>query len=102
MPLSLQSFRLEIEISRIRVRSIPVRKPNVALYDLARAERFVPFLIFFAGGQRYEIKTREHIGIGPVSRSDFEKLKAVVVWDDRGEFRSLYLPAVLKVEELRP
>ena len=75
---------------------------NVALYDLARAERFVPFLIFFAGGQRYEIKTREHIGIGPVSRSDFEKLKAVVVWDDRGEFRCLYLPAVLKVEELRP
>jgi hypothetical protein len=69
-----------------------------ALYDLARAEPFVPFSILFASGQRYDIRTREHIGLGPGSRSEVEKLEAVVVWDDTGKFRSIYIPAVIKVE----
>jgi hypothetical protein len=68
------------------------------LYDLVRAEQFVPFSILFASGQRCEIKTREHIGLGPVSRSDVEGLKAVIVWDDAGQWRSVYMPAILKIE----
>jgi len=44
------------------------------LYDLVRAEKFVPFSILFATGQRFEIKTREHISLGPVSRSDADRL----------------------------
>jgi hypothetical protein len=69
-----------------------------ALYDLARAEPFVPFRILYASGQRYDIKTREHICLGPLGRSEVEKLEAVVVWDDAGKFRSIYMPAVIKVE----
>ena len=30
------------------------------LYDLVRAEQFVPFSILFASGQRSEIKSRDH------------------------------------------
>jgi hypothetical protein len=63
-----------------------------------RAEQFVPFSILFASGQRLEIKTREHIGLGPVSRTTVEELKAVIVWDDTGKWRSLYLRAILKIE----
>jgi hypothetical protein len=59
------------------------------LYDLVRAEQFVPFSILFASGQRFEIKSREHIGLGPVSRSDVEGLNAVIVWDDVGKWRSV-------------
>jgi len=44
---------------------------------LVRGEKFVPFR-FFANGQRFEIKTREHISLGPVSRSDVEELKALL------------------------
>ena len=44
------------------------------LYDLVRAEKFVPFSILFATGQRFEIKTREHISLGPVGRSDADRL----------------------------
>ena len=72
------------------------------LYYLVRAERFVPFWLLFASGQRFEIKTREHIGLGPVSRSDVEELKAVIVWDDTGRWRSVYMPAILKVERSQP
>jgi hypothetical protein len=68
------------------------------LYDLVRAEQFVPFSIIFASGQRYEIKTREHISLGPVSRSDVEGQKAVIVWDDACQWRSVYMPAILKLE----
>jgi hypothetical protein len=68
------------------------------LYDLVRAEQFVPFSILFASGQRYEIKAREHIGLGPVSRSDVEGLKALIVWDDAGQWRSIYMLAILKIE----
>ena len=71
------------------------------LYDLVHAKRFVPFSILFASGKLFEIKTREHISLGPVSRSDVERLKAVIVWDDAGERRSVYVPAILKVEERR-
>jgi hypothetical protein len=45
------------------------------LYDLVRAPQFVPFSILFATGQRLEIKTREHISLGPVSRADVEETK---------------------------
>ena len=45
------------------------------LYDLVRAEQFVPFSILFASGQRFEIKSRELISLGPVSRSDVEGLR---------------------------
>ena len=45
-----------------------------------RGEKFVPFSILFANGQRFEIKTREHISLGPVSRSDVEELKALILW----------------------
>ena len=68
------------------------------LYDLVRAEQFVPFSILLASGQPYEIKTREHIGLGPVSRSDVEGLKALIVWDDAGQWRSIYMLAILKIE----
>jgi hypothetical protein len=33
------------------------------IYDLVRAEPFVPFSIHFASGQRFEIKSRDHIGL---------------------------------------
>jgi hypothetical protein len=65
---------------------------------MVRAEPFVPFTIHFASGQLFEIRSRDHIGIGPVSRSDFEKQKAVIVWDDAGQWRSVYIPAILGVE----
>jgi hypothetical protein len=68
------------------------------IYDLARAEQFVPFSILFASGQRFEIKSRNHIGLGPVNRSDFEKQKSVIVWDSAGQWRSVYIPAILNVE----
>jgi hypothetical protein len=35
------------------------------LYDVVRAEQFVPFSILFASGQRFKIKSRDHIGLGP-------------------------------------
>jgi hypothetical protein len=70
------------------------------LYDLVHAEPFVPFSILFASGKLFEIKTREHISLGPVSRSGVERLKAVIVWDDAGEYRSVYMPAILRIEEL--
>src|SRR6516164_8965469 len=68
------------------------------LYDLVRAEQFVPFSILFATGQRFEIKTREHISLGPLSRSDVEGLKTLIVWDDEGNWRGVYLRAILKIE----
>jgi hypothetical protein len=55
------------------------------LYDLVRTEQFVPFSIVFATGQRFEIKTRDHISLGPVNRSDVEGLKTLIVWDDEGK-----------------
>ena len=67
-----------------------------------RAEQFVPFSILFATGQRFEIKTREHIGLGPVSRSDVEGLKTLIVWDDEGKWRTLYMQAILKIERSQP
>ena len=67
-----------------------------------RAEQFVPFSILFATGQRFEIKTREHIGLGPVSRSDVEGLKTLIVWDDEGKWRTLYMQAILKIEQSQP
>jgi hypothetical protein len=72
---------------RIRKAKPKLLKESLAktLYDLVRAPQFVPFSILFASGQRFEIKTREHIGLGPVSRADVEELKAVIVWDDTGE-----------------
>jgi hypothetical protein len=72
------------------------------LYDLVRAPQFVPFSILFASGQRLEIKTREHISLGPVSRADVEELKSLIVWDDAGKWRSLYLRAILKIERSQP
>ena len=72
------------------------------LYDLARAAPFVPFQIFFGTGQRYDIKTKEHISLGPFGRSDVEKMKAVIVWDDTGQHRSLYMPAIVRVERRMP
>jgi hypothetical protein len=68
------------------------------LYDLVRTEQFVPFSILFASGQRFKIKSRDHIGLGPVNRSDVEKLKTVIVWDDAGQWRSVYMAAILKIE----
>jgi hypothetical protein len=52
---------------------------------LARTEEFVPFSILFASGQRFEIKSRDRIGLGPVNRSDFEKQKSVIVWVERAQ-----------------
>jgi hypothetical protein len=72
------------------------------LYDLVRTPQFVPFSILFASGQRLEIKTREHISLGPVSRADVEELKTLIVWDDAGRWRSLYLRAILKIERSHP
>ena len=72
------------------------------LYDLVRAEQFVPFSILFATGQRFEIKTREHISLGPVSRSDAEGLKTLIVWDDADKWRVVYMRAILKIERLQP
>jgi hypothetical protein len=72
------------------------------LYDLVRAPQFVPFSILFASGQRFEIKTREHISLGPVSREDVEELKTLIVWDDAGKWRSVYMPAILKIERSLP
>ena len=46
------------------------------LYDLVRTEQFVPFSIVFATGQRFEIKTRDHISLGPVNRSEGSALTA--------------------------
>jgi hypothetical protein len=37
-----------------------------------------------------------------VSRSDVEGLKAVIVWDDIGTWRSVYMPAILKIERSQP
>jgi hypothetical protein len=31
-----------------------------------------------------------------------ERLEAVVVWDDAGKFRSIYMPGVIKVERGEP
>jgi hypothetical protein len=72
------------------------------LYDLVRAPQFVPFSILFASGQRLEINTREHISLGPVSRADVEELKSLIVWDDAGKWRSLYMRAILKIEPSQP
>jgi len=72
------------------------------LYDLLRAEQFVPFSILFATGQRFEIKTREHISVGPVSRSDVEGLKTLIVWDDEGKWRAVYMRAILRIERSQP
>jgi hypothetical protein len=72
------------------------------LYDLVRAEQFVPFSIVFAAGQRFEIKTREHISLGPVTRSDVEELKTLIVWDDDGKWRAVYTRAILKIGRLQP
>ena len=72
------------------------------IYDLVRAPRFVPFSILFASGQRLEINTREHIGLGPVSRADVEELKTLIVWDDAGKWRSVYMQAILKIEQSHP
>lgn len=44
-------------------------KVESPLYDLVGAELFLPFSIHFAGGQRFEINTREYIGFDPVSRT---------------------------------
>jgi len=72
------------------------------LYDLVRAEKFVPFSILFATGQRFEIKTREHISLGPVSRSDADRLNALIVWGDEGKWRIVYMRAILKIERSQP
>jgi hypothetical protein len=72
------------------------------LYDLVRAPQFVPFSILFASGQRFDIKTREHIGLGPVNRAEVEELKALILWDDAGKWRSVYMPAILKIEQAQP
>jgi hypothetical protein len=72
------------------------------LYDLVRAKESVPFSIVFANGQRFEIRTREHIGLGPLSRSDVEGLKTLIVWDDTGGWRSVYMRAILKMERSQP
>ena len=71
------------------------------IYDLVRAEDFAPFIIHFASGQRFEIKSRDHIGVGPVNRADFQRQKSVIVWDDTGQWRSLYIPAILNVERVQ-
>ena len=68
------------------------------LYDLARAEQFMPFSIIFATGQRFEIKTRDHISLGPVNRSDVEELKTLIVWGDEGKWKAVYMRAILKIE----
>ena len=72
------------------------------LYDLVRAEQFVPFSIIFASGQQFKIKSRGHIGLGPVNRSDVEKLKTVIVWHDADQWRSVCMAAILKIERSQP
>jgi hypothetical protein len=62
----------------------------------------VPFWLLFASGQRLEIKTREHIGLGPLSRADVEELKTLILWDDAGKWRSVYMRAILKIERSQP
>jgi hypothetical protein len=52
---------------------------------LVRSEKLVHFSILFANGQRFAIKTRKHISLGPVSRADVEELKALIVWEDAGQ-----------------
>ncbi len=96
--------------SPLRAQTPTTKKPEILketlaktpLYDLGAGEKFVPFSILFANGQRFEIKTREHISLGPVSRSDVEELKALIVWDDAGQWRSVYMPAILKIERSHP
>jgi hypothetical protein len=82
---------------------IPGTKESLpkTLYDLVRAEQFVPFSIVFAAGQRFEIKTREHISLGPVTRSDVEELKTLIVWDDDGKWKAVYMRAILKIGRLQ-
>jgi hypothetical protein len=72
------------------------------LYDLVRTEQFVPFSLVFATGQRFEIKTRDHISLGPVNRSDVEEPKTLIVWDDEGKWRAVYMRAILKIERSQP
>jgi hypothetical protein len=83
---------------------VHVRKASLAetLYDLVRAEQFVPFSIHFANGQRLEINTREHIGLGPISRAEVDALKSLIVWDDLGHWRSVNMAAILKIERSLP
>jgi len=61
----------------------------------------VPFSIVFAAGQRFEIKTREHISLGPVTRSNVEELKTLIVWDDDSKWRAVYMRAILKIGRLQ-
>jgi hypothetical protein len=46
---------------------------------LVKVKEFVLSSIVFANGQHYEIKTRNHICVGPVNWSDVEGLKTLVV-----------------------
>jgi hypothetical protein len=88
----------------MRKLKLHVRKASLAetLYELVRAEQFVPFSIHFANGQRLEIKTREHIGLGPISRAEIDALKSIIVWDDLGRWRSVNMAAILKIERSSP
>jgi len=53
--------------AHVRVAKADILKESLAetLYDFVRVKEFAPFSIVFANGQRYEIKTRDHIGHGP-------------------------------------
>jgi hypothetical protein len=68
-----------------------------ALYDLARAERFVPFHILFASGQRYDIKTREHIWFGRSTGSRRWSSGTTLANSE-----AFTCPAVIKVERGEP
>jgi hypothetical protein len=49
------------------------------------------------------MESRDHIGLGPVNRSDVEKLKTVIACDDaRGQWRSFFMAAILKIERSQP
>jgi hypothetical protein len=73
-------------------------KVESPLYDLVGAELFLPFSIHFAGGQRFEINTREYIGLDPVSRTDVDASKSVIVRDQLRYRRSVNMAVILKVE----
>ena len=50
----------------------------------------------------FQLKQPRVLHLGPVNRLEVEKLKMVIVWDDAGQWRSVYMAAILKIERSQP
>ena len=69
------------------------------LYDLERAPTVRSFFDSLCpAGNGSESRPGSISVWGPVSRADVEELKTVILSDDAGQWRSAYMPAILKVE----